>query len=63
MRVGHRAALPLPDSPPVGGGFDPGQHTVSEVLAYLADHPDETDAIRAAEETGKARSTLLDALG
>lgn len=65
MRVGHRAALPLPEPepPPVGeGGYDPGEHTVAEVLEYVADHPDQAENIREAEENGKARTTLLDAL-
>ena len=42
--------------------YDPGAHTVAEVEAYVADHPDELDAITAAEEAGKARVTLLNAL-
>ena len=45
-----------------GGAYDPGAHTVDEVLAYAADHPDEVNAIAAAEEAGKNRSTLLDRL-
>jgi len=43
--------------------FDPGEHTVAEVEAYAADHPDELDAIVAAERAGKNRTTLLTALG
>ena len=42
------------------GEFDPGEHTIAEVQAYVNEHPDELDAIYAAEQTGKARSTLLD---
>jgi hypothetical protein len=45
------------------GAFDPGEHTVAEVEAYAAEHPDELDAIIAAESAGKNRSTLLTALG
>lgn len=48
--------LPLPEV------FDPGDHTVAEVLAYVEEHPDQTDAIREAEQDGKARTTLLTAL-
>lgn len=39
--------------------FDPGEHTVAEVQAYLADHPDEADAVLAAERAGKARVGLV----
>jgi hypothetical protein len=65
VRVAHRAALPPPPSPEQtagGGSYDPGEHTVAEVLAYVAEHPDQADQVRAAEQDGKARTTLLDAL-
>jgi hypothetical protein len=70
VRVGHRAALPLPETPApaapgkaaAGEGFDPGAHTIAEVLAYVSEHPDEIDAIYGAELAGKARVTLLDKL-
>lgn len=42
--------------------YDPGLHTVEEVLAYVADHPDEANAIAVAEEAGKGRVTILDKL-
>jgi len=42
--------------------FDPGEHTVQEVLDYLAEHEDERESVRASEEAGKGRSTLLSAL-
>jgi len=42
--------------------FDPGEHTVDEVLAYAAAHPEYTDDIIAAEEAGKARVGILDKL-
>lgn len=45
------------------GPFDPADHTVPDVEAYVAAHPDELDRIVAAELAGKNRSTLLDALG
>lgn len=47
------------DLPPVAGVFDPGDHTIAEVLDYLDAHPDELDAVQAAEEAGQARVTLL----
>jgi hypothetical protein len=39
--------------------FEPAEHTVAEVEAYLAKHPDEADAVLAAEAAGKARTTLV----
>lgn len=49
-------ALPPPEE------YDPGQHTVADVLAYLEEHPDQRQAVLDAEEAGKARTTLLSAL-
>lgn len=45
-----------------GGGYDPGEYTVAEVTDYATAHPDEVEAIGAAEAAGKARVTLLAAL-
>jgi hypothetical protein len=42
--------------------FDPSEHSVHDVLAYVEEHPDERDAVRAAERGGKGRVTLLSAL-
>lgn len=39
-----------------GGLFDPSAHTVDEVNAYLADHPDDTDRVLEAERAGKNRT-------
>ena len=39
--------------------FDPGEHTVAEVEAYIAEHPDQRDAVLTAEADGKARVTLV----
>jgi len=49
-----------PDPQVAAGGerFDPGAHTVVEVQEYLADHPDEADAVLDAEAAGKNRATL-----
>jgi hypothetical protein len=41
-----------------GEKFDPGEHTVADVEAYIAEHPDEADAVRKAEAKGKNRSSL-----
>lgn len=42
--------------------YDPAQHNVDEVLAYVAEHPDERQPILDAETAGQARKTLLEAL-
>ena len=58
------------DSTGEGELFDPAAHTVDDVLAYLGlaeggQHltPEELARVIAAESEGKARKTLLDALG
>ena len=40
--------------------YNPGDHTVEEVRAYIEQHPDEADAVLAAEQArgDQARSTL-----
>lgn len=42
--------------------FDPGAHTVAEVLDYVEANPDERDAVLAAEAEGKARKGILEPL-
>lgn len=44
---------------PEASAFDPGAHTVAAVLEYLAEHPEQRDAVLAAEAAGKARKSLL----
>jgi hypothetical protein len=39
--------------------YDPTMHTVSEVLAYAGEHPEEANAILEAEKAGANRSTLV----
>jgi hypothetical protein len=43
-------------------GFDPAAHTVTEVISYVEDNPDQRDAILLLEEQGKNRVTLIDHL-
>lgn len=45
--------------PEYSTGYDPGEHTVTEVIGYVEDNPAELDAVIDAEEVGKARVTLL----
>jgi hypothetical protein len=44
---------------PLEVGYDPAAHTVTEVIGYVEDNPDQLDDVVAAEEAGKARVTLL----
>lgn len=39
--------------------FDPAQHTVAEVQAYLAEHPDQTTYVLDRERAGKSRTSLI----
>jgi hypothetical protein len=41
--------------------FDPGEHTVTEVNAYLAEHPEDRDRVLAEEEAGRGRKGILEA--
>jgi nucleotide-binding universal stress UspA family protein len=45
-----------------GQPFDPGEHKVDEVLAYVDANPDDLGRTLDAELGGKARKTLLDEL-
>lgn len=47
-------------TPQTPGCYDPADHTVVEVKEYLAEHPEELDAVLEAEEAGKARAGILD---
>lgn len=42
-------------------GYDPSEHNVAEVQAYLEEHPDQTDYVLDRERSGKARTTLIGA--
>lgn len=41
--------------------FDPAEYTVAQVLAYLADHPEDRERVVALEEQGKARKMIVHA--
>ena len=41
------------------GGYDPGDYTVAEVNEYIADNPDEAEAVIAAERSGKGRAGIV----
>lgn len=42
--------------------FDVSEHTVDEVLAFVAAHPEACDEVRTAEEHGKQRTGVLSGL-
>jgi hypothetical protein len=50
---------PSTGPPAVGGGFDPAEHTVPEVLDHLEQHPDDADRVLGLERDGKARAGVL----
>jgi len=43
----------------VEAGYDPAAHTVTEVIGFVEDNPDQLDATLAAERAGKDRVTLV----
>jgi hypothetical protein len=45
-----------------GNSFDPGEHTVAEVVAYVDRHPGEAERVLGLEQAGKSRKTLVDQL-
>ncbi|MFH9692640.1 hypothetical protein [Streptomyces globisporus] len=49
------------DDDPEGGGFDPAEHTVLQVIAHLAEaDEDETARVLDSEATGEKRKGLLE---
>lgn len=52
---------PADDEPAADEGFDPSAHTVTEVQAYLGEHPDQATYVLDRERAGKARVTLIGA--
>ena len=48
--------------PAAAPAFDPGDHTVGDVLAHVDANPDDLGRVLDAELGGKARKTLLDEL-
>lgn len=49
---------PPPEVEPPAGAFDPSSHTVAEVEAFIAAHPDQEAVVLAAEAAGKNRTSL-----
>jgi hypothetical protein len=47
------------DDEEVEVGYDPAAHTVTEVIGFVEDNPDELENIISAEHAGKQRVTLL----
>lgn len=42
--------------------FDPAEHNVAEVLEHIEEHPEQAEAVAAAEAEGKDRSTIAAAV-
>lgn len=42
--------------------FDPGRHTVAQVLEHVEDNPGEAETVLANEEAGRNRSGIVDVL-
>lgn len=54
----EKLVVPAPDAA-VLEVFDPADHTVDEVNAFVKDHPELSEAIVAAERQGKNRSSIV----
>jgi hypothetical protein len=53
------AAAVDPANAPDADVFDPGDHTVADVVAHVEKHPEELEAVLDAELAGKARAGVL----
>lgn len=62
-RPGLRNSLVGVVAPFDSSTFDPAEHNVADVLAFVAQYEDETERVLAAERAGKNRVTIIDALG
>lgn len=63
LKRGWELAAPVDEDAEPGdeAGFDPGNHTVEEVNAYLAEHAEDADEVArvlAVESEGKDRKTV-----
>ena len=47
------------EQPNIEVGYDPAAHTVTEVIGFVEDNPDQLEAVLLAEEEGKQRTTLI----
>lgn len=62
LQVGGSDRSRAAERQPYVRGYDPGEATVDEVRAYVADHPRQLQSILDAEREGKNRVTLVEAL-
>ena len=64
VQAPNEGATTPAESAPAESGYDPAEHSVAQVLAYVKEHPDEAEAIRSAEagEDGKRRTVILSTL-
>jgi hypothetical protein len=59
---GDEEEPPDEEEPDVEVGFDPGAHTVTEVIGFVEDNPDQLEDVLATERAGKDRVTLINHL-
>ena len=50
------------EAPQVDVAYDPGAHTVNEVIAFAEENPEQVQDLLDAEEAGRRRTTLLNHL-
>jgi len=65
--VEHGYEIPVPhaqrvDTPPPDAPPDPAQMTIEQVLTHIEEFPDDVIALLDAEQKGKARKTLMQAI-
>lgn len=56
--AGNDAAPAMPATP-TPGEFDPADHTVSDVVDYMAAHPDDADRVLELERAGRNRVGIV----
>jgi len=56
------AEVPAPKGGDEPEAFDPGKHTVEEVIGFVTEHPEALDDLLVAERDGKNRVSLIAAL-
>ena len=54
--------LPPEEQADVEVAYDPGAHTVADVIAFAEDHPEQVQALLDAEQAGRNRTTLVSQL-
>ena len=58
--AGYQAGRTAAGEQPETAAYDPAEHDVDAVNAHLAEHPEQVEAVLAAEQAGKARKGILE---